>query len=140
MPEPTITDEQRAAYQRITGVPGALPVPAGVTIDSDIALLLPLLPDALTRAPLPMEDGLYLDKYDDVWRVWEDPKDGMDRLIDGVVPRGNPDAWKYAPFRKLVERDEPVTFTGDELQAEFDRVGNWIGLASFVNKKARGDA
>jgi hypothetical protein len=146
MPEPTITDEQRAAYQRIQrdGAPEHRTDAGSSLIDmDDLDLILPLLPEELTRAPLPKEPGLYLDKVGDVWRVWDDPKDGMDRLADNMRGSGNPDAWKFAPFRKLVEETEPVTFTKDELvRIVNDRPAGrgWGALVDYINTKVRGDA
>lgn len=62
-----------------------------------------VIPIEATQAPsdLPKEPGLYLDKYGDVWRVWDDPADGMDRVPEATAT-GNQDAPLFAPFTRLV--------------------------------------
>lgn len=92
-----ITDEQRAAYLEV--------VSESPTFAVAWSLIAPLLPSELTNSQpvLPTEPGVYEDKYGDIWRKWDKQSDGMDRLVDGVTPNGNPNAPDYAPFTRLVQ-------------------------------------
>jgi hypothetical protein len=88
-----ITDEQRDAWLWLqTNAPG----------NSEV--IAPLLPSDLTNPQpvLPTEPGVYEDKDGDIWRKWDKQSEGMDRLVDGFTPSGNPNAWRYAPFTRLV--------------------------------------
>lgn len=105
--EPAPTDEQRAAWLRLSNSPNA-PSHIGGSVEEDAALIAQLLPPSLTvpEPALPKEPGRYEDRNGDSgWEVYDDGtwhyNGGVMQMLSRVQ--------HAAPFRRLVPERPPVT-------------------------------
>jgi hypothetical protein len=95
-PAPAVTDEQRAAWLRLSNSPDA-PAHLG-WVEADAALIAPLLPSELTNPQPVLPDAL--------WTAWSDTNGDL-WVVDGVGKLYCPSdrgmrAEDYAPFRPLL--------------------------------------
>jgi hypothetical protein len=102
-----ITDEHRAAWQRLSNGPGFVLKP-GITVEDDAALIAPLLPpDLLDPQPvLPTEPGWYASEQDptiavflDINTIWWYGADEWDES----------DVVSHLPFTRLAPERPQIT-------------------------------
>jgi hypothetical protein len=128
-----VTDEQRAAWQRVIGKP-VLPIPEGTTLESDLALLAPLLPSELTnpQPELPTEPGAYHDARGTLTVI--DPRGKWHGTYGDLI---NPDICP-GPFTRLVpERPQVTVEQVVEIMNNLDE--GWTASAEKVVALVNGD-
>lgn len=122
-----ITDEQRAAWQRLSNSPDA-PGKPGAKVEDDAAVLVPLLPPELTNPHpvLPTKPGWY-QGFDKVAqsqvtiRLGENGNWGHG--ITGSAILANPE--RFAPFTRLVPDRPQITRERLVWQLENHMSGSW---------------
>lgn len=90
------------------------------------------------KAEVPNKPGVYLDRLEDVWQVWDTPEEGMDRLADGddnFEPSGNKFAAQYGPFTPLIK--QPKAVTAKELARMYDQDHDWQDVADYINERTQ---
>lgn len=126
-----ITDEQRAAWGRLSARVGAAIKP-GVTVEQDAALIATLLPSELTNPQpvLPTEPGVYVDAHGNVvihkttrWRC-----DGA-YVQPGSLP---------LPLTRLVPERPQITREQVEAPLDDDDL-DWAGTVDALLAIANGD-